>query len=75
MRTDAFVPRDLLGRETLRDEPQDLDLAVGESEIGARAIQQNATRHSPPQEDAERERDRSADIHGGTSGYGLRRRP
>jgi len=42
MRADALMTRDLLRGEAARDQPQDLDLPVGEREAGARAIQQNA---------------------------------
>jgi hypothetical protein len=32
------MPRDLLGREPSRDEPQDLDLTVRQSEVGSRLV-------------------------------------
>jgi hypothetical protein len=38
MRADAFVRRDLFRREPTRDEPKDLDLAVGQREISPRMI-------------------------------------
>jgi hypothetical protein len=38
VRADAFVPGDLFGREPTRDEPKDLDLAVGQREVSARII-------------------------------------
>jgi hypothetical protein len=38
VRADALVSRDFLRRESTRDEPKDLDLAVGEREVGSRAI-------------------------------------
>jgi hypothetical protein len=39
MRTDAFVTRDLFRRQAARDEPEDLDLPIGQREIGARALE------------------------------------
>jgi hypothetical protein len=74
MRADALVTGDLLGGEATRDQPQDLYLTVGEREASARTIEQNAARHRPADERAEREPRRCTDIHGGTSGRGLRRR-
>jgi hypothetical protein len=38
MRADALVASDLFRREPTRDEPEDLDLAVGQCEVGSRAI-------------------------------------
>jgi hypothetical protein len=38
MRADALVSRDLFRREPSRDEPEDLDLPIGQREIGSRAI-------------------------------------
>jgi len=38
MRADALVARDLLRREPSRDEPQDLDLAIREREVGSRSV-------------------------------------
>jgi hypothetical protein len=38
VRADALVARDLFRREPSRDKPEDLDLAVGEREVGSRAI-------------------------------------
>jgi hypothetical protein len=67
------VARDLFRRQAARYEPEDLDLPVGEREIDARAVQQDATRHRPADERTEREPRGSAHIHGGTSGRGLRR--
>jgi hypothetical protein len=68
------VARDLFGRQTSRDEPEDLDLPVGKREIGARSVKEDATRYRPADERAKREPRRSADIHGGTSDRALRRR-
>jgi hypothetical protein len=45
MRTDPLVTRDLFRREPTRDEPQDLDLAIGQRKVSARALHQDATRH------------------------------
>ena len=67
------MPRDLFRGQAARDEPEDLDLPVGEREAGARAVQQHATGHRPTDERAEREPDGAADTHGGMSGRGLRR--
>jgi len=74
VRTDALVPRDLFRGQSARDQPQDLDLSVGQGEVAAGAVQQYATRHRPTDECAEREPRRSAHVHGGTNGGGLRRR-
>jgi hypothetical protein len=74
VRADALVARDLLRRQPARDQPQDLDLAIGEREVGTRAFEQDATRHRPADHRTEHEQRWSADIHGGTSGRGLRRR-
>jgi len=57
------MPRDLFRRESARDQPQDLDLSVGQREVGAGAVQQDATRHRPTDECAEREPRRSAHVH------------
>jgi hypothetical protein len=38
VRADALVSRDLFRRESSRDEPEDLDLAIGQRKIGSRAI-------------------------------------
>jgi len=38
VRADAFVARDLFRREPTRDEPEDLDLAVREREVGSRTV-------------------------------------
>jgi len=38
VRADALVARDLFRRKPSRDKPEDLDLAVGEREVGSRAI-------------------------------------
>ena len=38
MRADARVARDLFRREPSRDEPEDLDLPVGQCEVRSRAI-------------------------------------
>jgi hypothetical protein len=38
VRADALVSRDLFRREPARDEPEDLDLAVRQREVGSRAI-------------------------------------
>jgi hypothetical protein len=38
VRADALVSRDLFRRESSGHEPQDLDLAVGQREVGSRAI-------------------------------------
>jgi len=38
VRADALVSRDLFRRESSRDQPKDLDLAVGQREVGSRAI-------------------------------------
>jgi len=38
MRADALVSRDLLRRESARNEPEDLDLAVGQREVGSRTV-------------------------------------
>ena len=73
VRTDALVARDLLRREPARDEPQDLDLPVSKRKAGTRALQQDAARYGPADDGAESDERRSADIHGGTSGRGLRR--
>jgi hypothetical protein len=35
---DALVPRDLFRRQATRDKPEDLDLAIGEAEVGSRAV-------------------------------------
>ena len=72
MRTDAFMPRDLFRGQSARDEPEDLDLPIGEREAGARAVQQDATRHRPAHGSAEYEPRGSAYTHGGMSGRGLR---
>ena len=74
MRADALMPRDLFRGEPARDEPEDLDLPIGQREAGARAFQQDATRHRPTEKRAEHEPADSADTHGGMSGAGLRRR-
>ena len=74
MRTDAFMARDLFRGQPARDEPEDLDLPIGEREAGAGAIEENATRHRPTDERAKCEPRDSADTHGGMSGRGLRRR-
>jgi hypothetical protein len=47
------MPRDLLRRESARDEPEDLDLPVGQRKTGARTAKQNAARHGPAQKYAE----------------------
>jgi hypothetical protein len=73
MWTDALVTRDLFRRQPPGDEPEDLDLPVGQREIGARAIDQDTTRQRPTDKRAERQPRWSADIHGGTSDRGLRR--
>jgi hypothetical protein len=49
------MPRDLFGGEAARDEPQDLDLTIGEREVAARAVQENTARNRPPDQSAERE--------------------
>jgi hypothetical protein len=68
------VARDLLRRQPPSDEPENLDLPIGEREVGTRAVEENAPRDRPANERAKREQRRSADIHGGTSDRGLRRR-
>jgi hypothetical protein len=73
MRTDALVTRDLFCRQAPGNKPEDLDLPVGEREIGARTVHENTTRQRPTDERAERQPRWSADIHGSTSDRGLRR--
>jgi hypothetical protein len=68
------VARDLLRREPARDEPEDLDLPVGQRKAGTRARQQDAAGYGPADEGAESDERRSADIHDLASGRGLRRR-
>jgi hypothetical protein len=68
------VPRDLFRREPARDEPEDLDLPVGQRKAGTRARQQDAARYGPTDDTAERHQRRSAKIHDVASGRGLRRR-
>jgi hypothetical protein len=48
------VARDLLRCQTPRDQPEDLDLAIGERKAGARMVQQHAAGHRPADERAER---------------------
>jgi len=58
------MARDLLRGEPTRDQPEDLDLAIGQREAGARALQEDAARDGPADERTEREPCRSAEIHG-----------
>lgn len=74
MRTDARVASDLFRRQPARDQPEDLDLPIGQREVGTRAVHQDAPRQRPTDESTEGEPRRSADTHGGTSGRGLRGR-
>jgi hypothetical protein len=72
VRTDAFVARDLFRRQPARDEPEDLDLPVSDRKARARPFEQDAPRYRPSDERTDGEPRGSADIHGGTSGRGLR---
>jgi hypothetical protein len=38
VRADALVARDLLRRQAPRDEPEDLDLAIRQREVGSRTV-------------------------------------
>jgi hypothetical protein len=55
VRADAFVPRDLLGGEAARDEPQDLHLPIGDREVAARTVQEDAARNGPSDHATDRE--------------------
>jgi len=72
MRADPFMPRDLLARKAARDEPQDLDLPIGEREVDARSFQKDAARDRPAGEGAQAEQDGSAQVHTPGSGRRLR---
>jgi hypothetical protein len=67
------VARDLFRRESARDEPEDLDLPVGQRKAGARTAQQDPARYGPAEKYAQSEEHRPADFHAGRSGRGLRR--
>jgi hypothetical protein len=58
------MTRDLFRGQPARDEPEDLDLSVGERKAGARALEQHAARHGPADDGTQSEQRRSADIHG-----------
>jgi len=56
VRAYPLVARDLLRRKSTRHEPEDLDLAVGEAELDARAREEDA-----PGDDPAGDRAKSAD--------------